>query len=63
LPTYFGVVTPQATLINSIRPQTYGTLSLGGNIGFNESILNSFQYHHFRMLQELLKTDFMQSQR
>jgi hypothetical protein len=41
-------------LINSISPQqTYGTLSLGGNIGFNESILNkaSFQYH-FRMLQE-----------
>ena len=53
LPTYFGSsLTPQdkATLINSIRPQqTYGTLSLGGNIGFNESILNkaSFQYHHF----------------
>jgi hypothetical protein len=60
LPTYFGSssLTPQdkATLINSISPQqTYGTLSLGGNIGFNESILNkaSFQYHHFRMLQEL----------
>jgi hypothetical protein len=55
-----GGLTPQekATLINSISPQqTYGTLSLGGNIGFNESILNkaSFQYHHFRMLQELLK--------
>ncbi len=53
LPTYFGSsLTPQdkATLINSISPQqTYGTLSLGGNVGFNESILNkaSFQYHHF----------------
>ena len=53
LPTYFGnTLTPQdkATLINSIDPQqTYGTLSLGGNVGFNESILNkaSFQYHHF----------------
>ena len=53
LPTYFGSsLTPQdkAALINSISPhQTYGTLSLGGNIGFNESVLNkaSFQYHHF----------------
>ncbi|MFV8352672.1 TonB-dependent receptor [Flavobacterium sp. XS2P14] len=53
LPTYFGSsLTPQdkATLINSINPQqTYGTLSLGGNVGFNESVLNkaSFQYHHF----------------
>ena len=52
-PTYFGSsLTPQdkAALINSISPhQTYGTLSLGGNIGFNESVLNkaSFQYHHF----------------
>ena len=53
LPSYFGSgLTPQdkAILINSIDPQqTYGTLSLGGNVSFDESILNkaSFQYHHF----------------
>ena len=53
LPENFGsTLIPQdrATLINGINPQqTYGTLSFGGNVGFNESILNkvSFQYHHF----------------
>ena len=53
LPENFGsTLIPQdrITLINGISPQqTYGTLSFGGNVGFNESILNkaSFQYHHF----------------
>jgi hypothetical protein len=40
----------QATLINGINPQqTYGTISLGGNVAFNESILKeaSLQYNHF----------------
>jgi hypothetical protein len=38
LPKFWGSLTPQdkATLINSISPQQTGTLSLGGNIGFNE---------------------------
>ena len=53
LPTYFGsTLTPQdkATLINSIDPQqTYGTISLGGNIALVESFFKkaNFQYHHF----------------
>ncbi|MFV8346845.1 TonB-dependent receptor [Flavobacterium sp. ZB4P13] len=39
-----------STLINGINPQqTYGTISLGGNVAFNESILNkaSLKYNHF----------------
>lgn len=53
LPANFGsTLTTQdrATLINGINPQqTYGTISLGGNVAFNESILNkaSLQYNHF----------------
>ncbi|MFV8323142.1 TonB-dependent receptor [Flavobacterium sp. LB3P21] len=53
LPENFGsTLTPQdrVTLINGINPQqTYGTISLGGNVAFNESILNkaSLKYNHF----------------
>ena len=53
LPSNFAsTLTPQdrTTLINGINPQqTYGTISLGGNVAFNEGILNkaSLQYHHF----------------
>ncbi|TDE54460.1 TonB-dependent receptor [Flavobacterium sp. GT3P67] len=53
LPANFGsTLTPQdrATLINGINPQqTYGTISLGGNVVFNGSILNkaSLKYNHF----------------
>ncbi|TDE29963.1 TonB-dependent receptor [Flavobacterium ranwuense] len=53
LPANFGsTLTPQdrATLINGINPQqTYGTISLGGNVAFNGSILNkaSLKYNHF----------------
>lgn len=53
LPANFGsTLTPQdrAVLINGINPQqTYGTISLGGNVAFNESILNkaSLKYNHF----------------
>ena len=53
LPENFGsTLTPQdrTTLINGINPQqTYGTISLGGNIVFNESVLNkaSLKYNHF----------------
>ena len=53
LPENFGsTLTPQdrTTLINGINPQqTYGTISLGGNIVFDESILNkaSLKYNHF----------------
>ncbi|MFV8334623.1 TonB-dependent receptor [Flavobacterium sp. RSP29] len=53
LPENFGsTLTPQdrTTLINRINPQqTYGTISLGGNVVFNESILNkaSLKYNHF----------------
>ena len=39
-----------STLINGINPQqTYGTISLGGNVTLNESILNkaSLKYNHF----------------
>ena len=53
LPENFGsTLTPQdrTTLINRINPQqTYGTISLGGNVAFKESILNkaSLKYNHF----------------
>ncbi|MFV8371345.1 TonB-dependent receptor [Flavobacterium sp. LB2P74] len=53
LPENFGsTLTPQdrTNLINRINPQqTYGTISLGGNVVFNESILNkaSLKYNHF----------------
>jgi outer membrane receptor protein involved in Fe transport len=53
LPENFGsTLTPQdrVTLINGINPQQiYGTISLGGNVAFNESILNkaSLKYNHF----------------
>ncbi|MES2578125.1 MAG: TonB-dependent receptor [Bacteroidota bacterium] len=53
LPANFGsTLTPQdrMVLINGINPQqTYGTISLGGNVAFNESILNkaSLKYNHF----------------
>lgn len=53
LPSNFAsTLTPQdrTTLINGINPQqTYGTISLGGNVAFNEGVLNkaSLQYHHF----------------
>lgn len=53
LPANFGsTLTPQdrVALINGINPQqTYGTISLGGNVAFNESILNkaSLKYNHF----------------
>ncbi|MFV8364846.1 TonB-dependent receptor [Flavobacterium sp. XS1P27] len=53
LPENFGsTLTPQdrVALINGINPQqTYGTISLGGNVAFNESILNkaSLKYNHF----------------
>ncbi len=53
LPANFGsTLTPQdrIVLINGINPQqTYGTISLGGNVAFNESILNkaSLKYNHF----------------
>ncbi|TDE42256.1 TonB-dependent receptor [Flavobacterium rhamnosiphilum] len=53
LPADFGsTLAPQdrVTLINGINPQqTYGTISLGGNVAFNESILNkaSLKYNHF----------------
>lgn len=53
LPANFGsTLTPQdrMVLINEINPQqTYGTISLGGNVAFNESILNkaSLKYNHF----------------
>ncbi|RDI53732.1 hypothetical protein IQ02_01792 [Flavobacterium glaciei] len=53
LPENFGnTLTPQdrVTLISGINPQqTYGTISLGGNVAFNESILNkaSLKYNHF----------------
>ncbi|MFV8392657.1 TonB-dependent receptor [Flavobacterium sp. LB2P6] len=53
LPENFGsTLTPQnrLALINRINPQqTYGTISLGGNVVFNESILNkaSLKYNHF----------------
>jgi hypothetical protein len=53
LPANFGsTLAPQdrVNLINGINPQqTYGTISLGGNVAFNESILNkaSLKYNHF----------------
>nr|WP_315162117.1 TonB-dependent receptor [uncultured Flavobacterium sp.] len=53
LPANFGsTLTPQdrMVLINGINPQqTYGTISLGGNVAFSESILNkaSLKYNHF----------------
>ncbi|MFV8466274.1 TonB-dependent receptor [Flavobacterium sp. LB1P62] len=53
LPADFGTtLTPQdrRTLINGINPQqTYNTISLGGKIDFNESILNkmSVKFNHF----------------
>ena len=53
LPANFGTaLTPQdkSTLINGINPQqTYNTISLGGKIDFNESILNkmSVKFNHF----------------
>ena len=53
LPSGFGTtLTPQdrAILINGINPQqTYNTISLGGKIDFNESVLNkaSFKFNHF----------------
>jgi hypothetical protein len=53
-----GSLTPQdkATLINSIRANKRGTLSLGGNIGFNEMFKQSkLSVSSLRMLQELLK--------
>ena len=53
LPTGFAsALTPQdrATLINGIDPQqAYNTISLGGKVDFNESILNkmSVKFNHF----------------
>jgi outer membrane receptor protein involved in Fe transport len=53
LPAGFGsALTPQdrGILINGINPQqTYNTISLGGKIDFNESILNkmSVKFNHF----------------
>ena len=53
LPENFGstlTLQDRATLMNGINPQqTYGTISLGGNVAFNESILNkaSLKYNHF----------------
>ncbi|MFV5699358.1 TonB-dependent receptor [Flavobacterium sp. ZT3R17] len=53
LPAGFGTtLTPQdrRVLINGINPQqTYNTISLGGKIDFNESILNkmSVKFNHF----------------
>lgn len=53
LPENFGsslTLQDRVTLINGINPQqTYGTISLGGNVAFNESILNkaSLKYNHF----------------
>lgn len=53
LPEDFGstlTLQDRVTLINGINPQqTYGTISLGGNVAFNESILNkaSLKYNHF----------------
>ncbi|MDI6047465.1 TonB-dependent receptor [Flavobacterium yafengii] len=53
LPENFGStlnLQDRVTLINGINPQqTYGTISLGGNVAFNESILNkaSLKYNHF----------------
>ena len=53
LPENFGsTLTPQnrMTLLNEINPQqTYGTISLGGNVAFTESFLNkaSLKYNHF----------------
>ena len=53
LPENFGsTLTSQdrVTLINGINPQqTYGTISLGGNVAFSESILDKtiLKYNHF----------------
>lgn len=52
-----------STLINGINPQqTYGTISLGGNVTLNESILNKvLNTTIFRMLPGSPKIDFMQN--
>jgi TonB dependent receptor len=64
LPTGFGtILTPQdrANLINGINPQqTYNTISLGGKIDFNESVLNkmSVKFNHFSDLFESSENRF-----